>query len=322
MKIIDFTHGYITEANALAIVNYEEEQNHVPALPYINSIPDLSEFADNGLGVAAFDNDKMVGFLCCYKPFDNAFGISGVRGVFSPMGGNAAVPENRAKIYAAMYQAAGEKWARAGAVSHAVCLYAHDKKAQEQFFRYGFGLRCVDAIRGMEEIAAPVCEGYIFEEIVAEEHISVYSFVEIFNRPFLASPTFMVRPFLTETAFLDGVRSDRFFTAKKDGVIVAFVSISNAGETFICNTPKYIHADGAFCLPEHRGKGVMQGLLSYTVNTLKTDGYTEAGTDFESINPAACGFWLKYFTAYTHSVVRRIDDNILKVTKLFLEDEK
>ena len=40
-----------------------------------------------------------------------------VKGIFSPMGANGAVPENRARIYAAMYQAAGEKWVKAGAVS-------------------------------------------------------------------------------------------------------------------------------------------------------------------------------------------------------------
>ncbi len=46
------------------------------------------------------------------------------------MGANAAVSKNRAKVYAAMYQAAGEKWVKAGAV-----------------FCYGFGLRCLDAVR-------------------------------------------------------------------------------------------------------------------------------------------------------------------------------
>jgi hypothetical protein len=36
--------------------------------------------------------------------------------------------------------------------------------------------------------------------------------------------------------------------------------------------------------------------------------YTRLGVDFESLNPTAYGFWLKYFDAYTHSVVRRIDE--------------
>jgi len=33
--------------------------------------------------------------------------------------------------------------------------------------------------------------------------------------------------------------------------------------------------------------------------------------DFESINPAAYGFWLKHFDTYTRSVVRRIDEHAI-----------
>lgn len=62
---------------------------------------------------------------------------------------------------------------------------------------------------------------------------------------------------------------------------------------------------------EHRGKGVCQNLLNFVISTLNADGYTQLGVDFESFNPAARGFWLKYFTPYTHSVVRRIDERIL-----------
>jgi len=44
---------------------------------------------------------------------------------------------------------------------------------------------------------------------------------------------------------------------------------------------------------------------------LKSLGYTRLGVDYESINPSGSGFWLKYFTAYTHSVVRRIDETAI-----------
>jgi hypothetical protein len=50
------------------------------------------------------------------------------------------------------------------------------------------------------------------------------------------------------------------------------------------------------------------------IQDLKTKGYTRLGVDFESINPMAYGFWLKYFDAYTHSLVRRIDEKAVKLT--------
>ena len=45
---------------------------------------------------------------------------------------------------------------------------------------------------------------------------------------------------------------------------------------------------------------------------LKPEGYKYLGVDFESINPPAYAFWLKYFTAYIHSVVRCIDEGAVK----------
>jgi GNAT superfamily N-acetyltransferase len=80
----------------------------------------------------------------------------------------------------------------------------------------------------------------------------------------------------------------------------------------ISDCPDYRHIDGAYCLPEHRGKGVFQNLLNFAIRTLKAENYTRLGVDFESINPTAYGFWMKYFTPYTHSVVRRIDEKILE----------
>jgi len=65
---------------------------------------------------------------------------------------------------------------------------------------------------------------------------------------------------------------------------------------------------GAYCLLEYRGQDVMQGLLNYVITVLKSEGYKSLGVDFESFNPTAKGFWLKYFAAYTNGFTRRIDE--------------
>lgn len=90
------------------------------------------------------------------------------------MGANAAVSKNRSKIYAAVYQAAGAKWVQSGAVSHAICIPAHDEELQRQFYHYGFGLRCLDAIRPMELINCKPCEDYDFSELPKAECHFVY----------------------------------------------------------------------------------------------------------------------------------------------------
>ena len=82
------------------------------------------------------------------------------------------------------------------------------------------------------------------------------------------------------------------------------------GETFLCYQPGYIHIDGAFCLPTHRGSGAAAGLLRFMANRFYREGFSRLGVDFESINPTGHRFWRKYFQIYTHSVARRIDEHV------------
>lgn len=315
MNIVNFTRAHISEATVLAYSAYEEELRHTPILPPIDRIPDLTGFADNGYGFAALDGGKMKGFLCSYAPFENMFGSTYAKGVFSPMGANASVIENRAKIYAAMYQAAADKWVSAGAVSHSVCLYAHDTETQRQFYLYGFGLRCVDAIRPMELIDCLTCTGYSFRELDKNEFAALYPMEILINRHFKESPIFMNRSLDSLENFLEDTQNEnsRFFSATHDGIPCAYMQIKHEGETFITKQADFANITGAFCLPEHRGKGVYQNLLNFVISNLKREGYTRLGVDFESFNPTAYGFWMKYFTPYTNGVVRRIDEKILEM---------
>ena len=311
MKIVDFQREHAEAAQIIAKQNYNEERGFVPALPDISEMPDLTWFADNNLGVAALEGKQLVGFLCCTPPFGNAFRSTDAVGVFSPMGANGAIGDNRADVYARMYQAAGERWARVGAASHAICLYAHDKAVQEQFFRYGFGIRCIDAIRELEEIPAPPHEGYTFTEINSGELPLVLPLVHMLDAHMAASPSFILRTSATVEQFTKKVTKAHsvIFAVKHKSQIVAYLRFERDGETFITEIPGYLHVMGAYCLPEHRGNGMYSGLLNFAVQALKAGGYTRLGVDFDSFNPTAYGFWLKHFDAYTRSVVRRIDEH-------------
>jgi len=63
MNIIDFTEAHAEQAMRLAQAAYDRERVHVPDLPAAQ-VPDLRRFAQNNLGVAAFEGDALVGFLC------------------------------------------------------------------------------------------------------------------------------------------------------------------------------------------------------------------------------------------------------------------
>ena len=318
MIIRDFEPKHAEEAVEIALGAYNRERACTQELPDLSGIPIPEQLSGNGFGVAAFEGGKMVGFLCSVEPFENVFRSTDVRGVFSPMGANGAVAENHGRTYAALYQAAAKKWVKAGAVSHAICLYEHDGEAKQQLFRYGFGLRCLDAIRPMESIDCAVCGGYEFLELPGEDFPSVYPLYLALNEHYCSSPFFMNRKPDTREAFLDscGRGKERYFAAKTNGELCAYMEVSDQGETFAASGNLYRHITGTYCIPEHRGRGVYQNLLNYVISTLKAEGYTRLGVDFESINPSGSGFWLKYFHAYTNSVVRRIDERILQRVSL------
>lgn len=311
MKIVDFTRDHAVEAAALSLACYNEERQHVPALPPLHAVPDLTAFADFNLGAAAFENGRMLGFLCFYPPFERAF-TTPARGTFSPIHAHGAMKENRGKIYRYLYQAAAEKLSKNGISSHSVALYAHDKEAETAFFTYGFGLRCVDAVRPLETLKTPAPQGFTLRAVPQSEAALLRPLRKALSEHLSKSPCFMYTPPESYNRWLERAeaRDSGLYAAFYGGAPVAFLEVGEDGENFATEAPRMKNICGAYCMPAFRGKGVMQGLLSYTMDTLKALGNTRLGVDFESINPNAYGFWLKHFTAYTHGVVRRIDEDV------------
>lgn len=315
MTIVDFSPGCVQEAEELAKTAYEEERKYVPDLPEMEQALDLLRFTENGLGAAAFEGGRMVGFLCCTDPFPDAFQATGVKGVFSPMGANAARRDGREKILAALYREAAGKWVRAGAVSHGICLYAHDMAAQRAFFQYGFGMRCVDAIRCIEKNFSEKGNMYTYSELAEEEFPLIYPMEIGMLEFFRESPFFMNRPQMDCGTFCRELteNGDRCFAAWVEGEPAAYLKISERGETFVTERTDYRHVSGAFCREAFRGKGVCGGLLRFAMERMKREGMCWAGVDYESLNPAASGFWPGYFQAYTAGLVRRVDERILNM---------
>lgn len=311
MKIIDFTKELIPAARRLAMENYAEECRGVSALPENAMLPPMDELAGNGLGIAAMDGDTLLGYLLSIEPWEPVFCTQNVRGVYSPLHAHGAVKENRARIYQRMYQAAAEKWVKAGASSHAVTLYAHDTAANEAFFQYGFGVRCIDLIRPVDGFAFPKAENCACCELPAERQRELRVMRKGLSDHLAQSPCFM-KDSPEDTANWIAQREEhppRTFVAEIGGAISAYIEMKPEGENFVTYLPDMLNICGAYCLPEFRGRGVMQSLLGYALSVLRSEGLERLGVDCESFNPTALNFWTKHFEVYTHSVVRRIDEN-------------
>ena len=314
IQILDFEKNHIEEAQEFAVLNYNREQATVKDLPDIRTVPDLEWYAENGKGVTAFENGNMLGYLCYWGPYDNAFSCNpNTKGVWSPAHCNCAVGQNKTRIYREMYQAIAEKWVSDSALIHAITLYAHDEAAINAFFTYGFGLRCIDAIKLTKphEFAYP--EGVSFSELSCENAGRITDLNNMLIGHLGKSPCFLNYRHNERTP--EGIISEakedgiRYLVATKHDDIIAYLKVANDGEHFACcDMLDMKNICGAFLLPEYRGRGVFDALFFYSENILANEGMKRLGVDFESFNPTAYGFWLKYFTAFTNSVVRRIDE--------------
>ena len=61
---------------------------------------------------------------------------------------------------------------------------------------------------------------------------------------------------------------------------------------------------GAYIRPAYRGRGLAPAILDAALRDYAGRGFERCSVDFESFNPEAAGFWLRYFKAVSYSVVR------------------
>lgn len=311
MQIKDFTVNDMEQAARFMRENYAQERRVVPILPEIAGWPGLRHFADNGLGVAAFEQGEMIGFLCTFAPREGMFGR--MKGNFSPIHAHGAREKERDKIYDRLYQNAAEKWVAQSSLCHAIALYVHDEAAHRIFFDNGFGNRSVDAVRLTTSIHAPATP-FQFRQVCVEEAADIARLRDGLIRHMGGSPAFMPPEGSSDAqeiaeGMIDGAHT--YFAAYDGASMVAYIKIQRGGENFACDAADMMSISGAFALPEVRGSGVYTALLAFLMDWLRERGFGRCSVDFESFNYTARGFWLKHFTAYTHGVVRRIDERIL-----------
>ncbi|MBT3318866.1 MAG: GNAT family N-acetyltransferase [Clostridia bacterium] len=313
MMISDFKQKDVEQARQLALSNYNEERAALPALPAIESTPDIGEFAQNGLGVAMYEGETMLGFLCGQK-FDNF----GIKRVYSPEHAHGAIKQNRAKIYSRLYQAASEKWVTQKALIHSVTLYSHDETAKHSFFNNVFGA-CV-MYAAMDISKSPnirKCDNERYElcELTPERFGEVLPLQNKLLSHLRQAPVFLPYEKITQERFAT-FKGKRYFAALEDNQIIAYLRTQENAENFVTCDAGTVNITGAYMYPEHRGAGVYTGLLSFVVDTMRAEGYERISVDFETYNPNALGFWTKYFTPYTTSVTRSIEPQILNTREI------
>ncbi|MDL2248316.1 GNAT family N-acetyltransferase [Tyzzerella sp. OttesenSCG-928-J15] len=313
MTIEKFNSGHIEEAAKIAVDNYKNQRSYAAALPdedYYSIICDkISITAEKGIGIAALQGGKLAGYMVFMEPWDNHFGL--VRGTFSPIHAHGALNGAGEKLYSKMYQNIAEIMVKGGIYSHALDMYASDKKSLASFVLNGFGIRCFAAVRPMEKLEADYGD-YEYKELKRGEFGSILPLVNLLANHLRKSPSFMNFKEFSEDGFEKAYskRECRIFGAYDKGRLIAYLETCGEGENFTCFHPHTQNICGAYLYPEYRGKGIYEGLMNFAIEIFSGEGYKRLAVDGETLNPTAKNFWGKYFDIYTYGIIRRIDERI------------
>ncbi len=308
--------NHVSAAANLVMSAYYDEKMAVPFLP--NEQEFLSYFQkaignlfNKGNGVAAVCNNELIGFLAGFEG-DEFFGKC--KGTYSPLYGHGVKKEYRKSLYQELYKHAANLWVNKSCMTHAITFFAHDRETIDTWFWQGFGLRCVDAIREVVPIYANNPTIIINKTdigdipVLAEIHRQ-------HNQYYRNSPIFMPHqeedPIQDLTDWLEQP-NHHLWVAYHGEKPLGYMRIEPSAETFVSEHQDVMNITGAYVIDSERKSGIGALLLGTIQQWLLQNGYPLCGVDFESINTTGSLFWTKYFTPYTYSMVRRIDERILE----------
>ncbi len=319
MVYIPIQEKYKNEIFNLVEKNYINEKENIPYLPNFKNIEELlnkeiDDLIDNGEGYIALIEDNVVGFIAGYE-VDNFFGKN--NGIYIPLFGHGALFGAQQDIYQRLYAYSSKKWLEKGYTSHAITIFAHNNEAVVSWFWLGFGMRCVDAIRQsklIEKLNSEVVINKITEDDITDELIKILIEHDKYYRE---SPIFMIKDRLSKKEtnnelinFLSN-KTNVMWVARENDELCGYIQIENYAENFVSDSKDVMNITGLYVKPKYRNKNVGISLLNYVQEYLCNNRIKLCGVDFESINIKGSNFWTKYFTPYTYSLTRRIDERLI-----------
>lgn len=306
---------YLEQSIALVLNEYENQKvkiNMLPSKSYSEKVEKLLTWIfSKELVYGIVEDEKLEAFIS-FIPLETLFGK--VKGAFAPMGASYFGEKDRYKVCQKLFKCAAEDMIKQEILSYGIAIYARDTEVLRSFSMNGFGYRCCDGVRNLEEdLKIIINEEIEYEEVAWERAQKVLPLHNQLHRHLTASPVFLKCKELSEKEWQEELEEtkNRFFVAKDDGKIIGFLRIGSKGETFITGEEDYRHICGAYLKEEYRGKNIMQSLLKIVCDKLKCEGVKELGVDCETINPEAISFWEKHFQSYIYSLTRRIDERVL-----------
>jgi ribosomal protein S18 acetylase RimI-like enzyme len=265
--------------------------------------------------LAAVNEDGIAGYLGWY--LFNRFREVDRRTAYSPDYAHAAPGPQKLKIYQALYNAASSIWFDNACEEFVFTLLANDMRLDSFWYWNGFGLIVVDAIRSLSSpLAHPQSDVVICKAnptdlnrivLLDREHFQHYS----------SPPTLMIPRSPRSTENLAGIiagTDSSIWLAYSGRTLIGFMSFEteSEGATTLVSSDTNTAITSAYVKPEFRGKQVALGILAHALRDYSYRGFLTCSVDFESVNPYAAHFWMKYFKPVCQSVMRIPEFNLAK----------
>jgi len=312
MQIHTFNKGFIPEAARLFIQSYQKQRQATPLLPALMEDPGrvetmLADLMDSCPGVAAVEDGQLVGYMGWFLAKE--FRGTDRKGAYVPEWGHACTEKNKTNIYRAMYRLAADEWSQAGCQVHALTLLAHDQAAEQVWFWNGFGLTVVDGIRAMSPLGVPCETDLHIRKATAQDANALVELDAEHWTHYTQSPVFMPphggRDAAGNVEFLSRPKNSVWLAWDRD-VLVGFIRYE--GYDFdgcaIVESEEGVTITGAYVRPAYRGRKAAVALLDAALRDYQAQGLKYCAMNFESFNPEAATFWMKYFEPVCYSVLR------------------
>lgn len=316
MEIKPFHNNYLDNAAALFIANFQKLRKEIPSLPDDMTEPsrvieNIQEIMQGCSGVAAIEHGRLIGYLGWW--IIDHFRETERRAAYVPewalSTAQTGMEETRPGIYRALYRAAAAHWVEEGCQAHAVTLLASDKVAERTWFWSGFGLTVIDAVRSVQplQVAAPgnlTIRKAVLDDVKVLAELEAEHWKHYGLPPILMAPQSPYGP--DEFAVLLTQPQNSAWLAIDNGFPVAYMrfEINSNRAALIVQSNSAFAITGAFTRPAYRGHGVAPALLDSAIRDYAARGYACCTVDFETLNPEATVFWMKYFQPVCLSLVR------------------
>jgi GNAT superfamily N-acetyltransferase len=312
MQISTFHKDLIPETARLFVQSYQKQRQATPVLP--DSMEDagvvetmLARLMDSCPGVAATENGRLLGYMGWFLV--DEFRETARKGAYVPEWGHACVKNDKMNIYRAMYRAAAEQWSQVGCQVHALTLLAHDHAAEKIWFWNGFGLTVVDAIRPMWSLGLPYGTDLLVRKATPQDADAIAKLDTEHWHHYTQSPVFMPlragRDAAGNIEFLSRPKNSLWLALDGDA-LVGFIRFEgyDFDSAAILESEEGVTITGAYIRPAYRGRKAAVALLEAALCDYQSLGLKYCAVNFESFNPEAAAFWMKYFAPVCLSVLR------------------